>query len=78
MGAVYSELAVTPGSCAFPLKAMLTGPVCVCMLSITALQVYAQVLCQGSFALADWPSWCARWVGAVLCFACVIMGAFLL
>ena len=62
---MYSGPAMVPGSCVCPLEAILTGPVCICMLIAVALQTYALVLWLGvggrSLALADWPSWCARW-----------------
>ena len=44
--AVYSELTAIPGSCACPLEAMLTEPICMFLLTTTALQT----LCIGALA----------------------------
>ena len=57
-GAVYSEPTAISGICTCPLKSMLTGPVCDCLLTAAALLTYVQALWQGSLVLADWLSWC--------------------
>ena len=61
-GAVHSEPATIPVSCACRLEAMLTGPIFVCPLAATAFHMDAQVLWQGSPTLSHWLSLCARHV----------------
>ena len=60
VGAVFSEPSATPGRCACPLEAVLTGSVCICLLATAALPMYAEVLWQESPALANWLSVCTR------------------
>ena len=70
-----SEPTVTPDSCAYPLDAMLTGPICICPLTTTALQTHAPALWQGSLPLADQLSH-TRWGREALSFICMLLGAF--
>ena len=45
-GTLFSEPSVTPGSCAYLLEAVPTGPICVFPLATAALHTFAQVLWQ--------------------------------
>ena len=73
---MYSEPALISGSCACPLEAMLTGPICIFLLTTAALQTYAQVLWLGSLAQAIGLSWCAGGEGGT--FLCTLPRALAL
>ena len=69
---MFFEPSATPGRCASPLEAVLTGTICVFPPATAALHMYVQVLWQGSPAQAVWLSWC---VWGLLSFVRVILSA---